>query len=121
MNGRVAPRRPAARCPWITGVRIEPDGGAAELMDISWSGARVRFSKRVRPGAGVTLVFEGSLKPSVVHSRVARCEVGGVGRNGLVQYYLGVVFNEPLSLPDEDLAPVQAAARVADSSVENRW
>jgi hypothetical protein len=123
MNDRVAPRRPADDCPWITGLRLSP-GGEASLVNISWSGLMARCPKRILPGTVVSVAIAGTFTPSVIKGRVARCEVGGIGKDGSIHYKVGIRFDDPVSLPDEDRAPDSelAAADVAPAPVvENRW
>lgn len=92
-------------------------------MDISWSGLKARSRVRIRPGTGVTVSFDSESLPKLVQGRVARCEVGGIGTDGLIHYNIGIVFNEPLSLPDDDDVPDGLAANQAaqEPLVENRW
>ena len=83
-----------------------------------------RCPKRLIPGVPVTVTVAGTFTPSVIKGRVARCEVGGIGKDGVIQYRIGVAFDEPVSLPDEDVAPVEAPAARAETlepTVENRW
>jgi hypothetical protein len=123
VSDRVAPRRVADECPWITGVRLS-QGGEAALVNISWSGLMARCPKRLLPGAAVTVTFSGTFSPSVVRGRVARCEVGGIGPDGSIHYKIGIGFDEPISLPDEDRAPTPEPELLETASqipVENRW
>jgi hypothetical protein len=123
MSDRVAGRRPAEQCPWITGLRLSP-GGEAALVNISWSGLMARCERRLLPGVSVTVTLAGTFTPAVVKGRVARCEVGGIGKNGAIHYKTGIAFDEPISLPDEDQAP-EAAPETVEAApepiVENRW
>jgi len=123
MSDRVAPRRPADQCPWITGLRLSP-GGEAALENISWSGLMARCQKRLAPGAVVSITVAGTFTPSIIKGRVARCEVGGIGQDGAIHYKIGIGFDEPVSLPDEDRVPTQepgSVQAVAEPAVENRW
>lgn len=123
MSDRVAPRRPAEACPWITGLRLSP-GGEATLENISWSGLMARCQKRLVPGSTVTVTVAGTFTPSVIKGHVARCEVGGIGKDGAIHYRIGIGFDEPVSLPDEDLAPAVDPGAVDATSeplIENRW
>jgi len=123
MNDRVAARRPAEECPWITGLRLS-SGGEATLINISWSGLMARCAKRLAPGVPVTVTVAGTFTPSVIKGRVARCEVGGIGKNGAIHYKIGIAFDEPISLPDEDQAPAAAPEPVEAAPqpvAENRW
>ncbi len=126
MNIRGAARRPAAKCPWITGIRLQPIDVAATLVDISWTGARVSCGVPLKPGSNVTVVLQGTLAPKCVHGRVARYEVGGIGEDHQILYIIGIVFDDPLILPHEDQAPVIGLDTVAVAAdpvleVENRW
>ena len=38
-----------------------------------------------------------------VAARVARCEVDGIGADGTIHYKIGIVFNKPIPLPEEEL------------------
>jgi hypothetical protein len=99
-------------------------GGEATLENISWSGLMARCSKRLIPGVPVTVTVAGTFTPSVLKGRVARCEVGGIGKDGVIQYKIGVAFDEPVSLPDEDVAPVEESAALTEAlepTIENRW
>lgn len=83
-----------------------------------------RCPKRLVPGVPVTVTVSGTFSPSVIKGRVARCEVGGIGKDGALQYRIGIAFDEPVSLPDEDRAPVdesEALAEALEAQVENRW
>jgi hypothetical protein len=121
MSDRVAPRFPAEQCPWITGLRLSP-GGEASLENISWSGLMARCQKRLISGTSVTITVAGTFTPNVIKGRVARCEVGGIGKDGAIHYKIGISFDEPVSLPDEDRAPGPAIVQVASEPVvENRW
>jgi hypothetical protein len=102
---RVASRRTADRCPFISAVRLAP-GGDVELVDVSVSGMLVRCARRAVPGAPLIVNFGGTLEVKSVAARVARCEVGGIGADGAIQYKIGVSFNKPIQLPEEELPEV---------------
>ena len=81
-----------------------------------------RCQKRLAPGVTVTITVAGTFTPSVIKGRVARCEVGGIGKDGVINYKIGIGFDEPVSLPDEDRAPGPAIVEAAsEPAVENRW
>ena len=83
-----------------------------------------RCQKRLVPGVPVTVTIAGTFTPSVIKGRVARCEVGGIGKDGAIHYKLGIVFDETVSLPDEDRDPAPEAPIVEgapESNLENRW
>ena len=121
MSDRVAPRRPAEECPSITGLRLSP-GGEAALGNISTSGLMARCHKRLAPGGAVTVTTMGTFTPVVIKGRVARCEVGGIGKDGAIHYKIGIVFDETVSLPDVDPAMEPRSVESApEPEVENRW
>ena len=83
-----------------------------------------RCDKRLAPGVPVTVTVAGTFTPSVIKGRVARCEVGGIGKNGAIHYKIGIAFDEPISLPDEDQPPAAAPEPVQaapEPVAENRW
>ena len=83
-----------------------------------------RCQKRLAFGASVTITVTGTFTPNVIKGRVARCEVGGIGTDGAINYKIGIGFDEPISLPDEDVAPAiesGAVEAVLEPAVENRW
>jgi hypothetical protein len=72
----------------------------------------------------VSVTIAGTFTPSVVKGRVARCEVGGIGKDGSIHYKLGIGFDEPISLPEEDRASVSEPETLdaqPEPPVENRW
>jgi len=83
-----------------------------------------RCQKRLAPGVTVTITVAGTFTPNVIKGRVARCEVGGIGKDGAINYKIGISFGEPVSLPDEDRAPAEGPGiveAVSEPTVENRW
>jgi hypothetical protein len=106
VNKRVASRRSAERCAFITGVRLAP-GGDVELVDISVSGMLIRGPRRAAPGAPLIATFAGALDVKSVAGRVARCEVAGIGADGAILYKIGISFNKPIALPEEELPEVE--------------
>jgi hypothetical protein len=84
-----------------------------------------RCQNRLLPGTAVSVTIAGTLTPSVIKGRVARCEVGGIGKDGSIHYKIGIGFDEPISLPDEDGAsapePETGEAQQSEPPVENRW
>jgi hypothetical protein len=121
---RVAHRRPAARVPSITGVRLSPGGGEASLVNISTSGALVRSTSRLLPGTPVTIVFEGSFTPASMKSKVVRCVVADICKPAGLSYHIGLAFNESIHFEDEPAETHQAAAPqsvVAAPILVNRW
>jgi hypothetical protein len=101
---RVALRRPAAVVPSITGLRLSPLGGKTVLVNISTSGALVRYDARLLLGTVVTVTFEGTFSPSSTKAWVARCAVAAI-ESGVVWYDIGISFNDPISLDDGLAAP----------------
>jgi hypothetical protein len=109
-------------------MRLTPIGGDATLLNMSWSGLLARCATRVAPGMAVKITFEGTFTPSTIDGRVARCEVAGIARNGAIQYNIGIAFNQPITLPDDEETlstdvPAAAAAGPSSSPVtlRNRW
>lgn len=122
---RVAPRCPPSLVPSITGLRLSPCGGEASLVNISASGALIRCSTRVLPRTALVIVFEGTLSPSSIKSRVARCLVADIDTEGVLWYHVGVVFDNPITLEGTSVAATQPAyAREAPrvpTALRNRW
>ena len=83
-----------------------------------------RCQKRLVHGAILTITVAGTFTPNVIKGRVARCEVGGIGKDGAINYKIGIRFDEPVSLPDEDYVPAAEPGiidAVSEPTVENRW
>jgi hypothetical protein len=83
-----------------------------------------RCQKRLVPGAAVTVSTAGTFTPAVIKGRVARCEVGGIGKDGAIHYKIGIVFDETVSLPDEGRDPATEPRPVEGSpepDLQNRW
>ena len=141
VEARSAPRIPASAVPTIKGVRLSPHGTEATLLNISASGALVECTSRIRLGTAVTTVFEGTFSPSTIEGRVARSTVANVSKKGVLQYHIGIAFNnriavgDPIVVPPAPVveaapaapnpqpeAPPQAASAVpAPPIVVNRW
>lgn len=122
---RVAPRCPPSLVPSITGLRLSPYGGEVSLVNISASGALIKCSTRVLPGTALVVVFEGTLSPSSIKSRVARCLVADIDTDGVLWYHVGVVFDNAITLEGTSVAAnqpahVREAARVP-TALRNRW
>ena len=79
-----------------------------------------RCHKRLAPGGPVTVTTMGTFTPSVIKGRVARCEVGGIGQDGAIHYKIGIVFDETVSLPEED-PELRLVESAPEPEVENRW
>ena len=96
----VAPRRPAASVPSITGLVISPPGVKANLVDISASGLLADAGVPVRIGQAVKITFEGTFDPPSAEARVVRSSVAAMTSAG-VRYHVGLSFNTPIALDDE--------------------
>jgi hypothetical protein len=144
IENRAAPRHPAAVVPGIVGLRLSPHGAAATLVNISGTGLLAVCGIRLKPGAAVTVLFEGSFTPTSATGRVVRCAVAAMGKDGGLHYHLGVSFDKqltidaPLALAPEPLpeaaapepepaaaepapVPMPVAAPSRAVVVRNRW
>src|SRR5262245_29951434 len=124
---RSALRVPADRVPSIEGVRISPGDEVSTLVNISTSGVLVECTSRPRPGSAVTVHFIGTFTPASVRGRVARTMVASLGKDGVLQYMVGVAFDSPIELEEPQAAPPEApqppaaAAPKVASRLHNRW
>jgi hypothetical protein len=100
VENRCAARRPASQVPSIAGLRLSPHGVIAALVNISGSGLLAESTIRLKTGSVVTVLFDGNFSPPSIASRVARCEVSGMGADGILRYHVGIAFNAPLALED---------------------
>jgi hypothetical protein len=100
VENRCAPRRPASQVPSIAGLRLSPHGAIASLVNISGSGLLAESTIRLKTGSAVTVLFDGNFSPTSIASRVARCEVSGMGADGILRYHVGIAFNGPLALDE---------------------
>jgi len=98
VEARNAPRVPASAVPGIKGVRLSPHGTEATLLNISASGALVECTSRIRLGTAVTTVFEGTFSPATIEGRVARSSVANVSKKGVLQYHIGIAFNNLIAI-----------------------
>ena len=111
------PRLAPTSVPGITCVRFLPQRTDATLVNISPSGLLVESVAKFQVGSSAAVLFEGGFTPSTVTGRVVRCEVAVMGRDGVLHYYIGIEFDDPLDLGDAaDPARPPASARV-----RNRW
>ena len=109
VEARNAPRVPASAVPGIKGVRLSPHGTEATLLNISASGALVECTSRIRLGTAVTTVFEGTFSPATIEGRVARSSVANVSKKGVLQYHIGIAFNNRIAIgvpPAVEQSPV---------------
>ena len=98
VEARNAPRLPASAVPGIKGVRLSPHGTEATLLNISASGILVECTSRIRLGTAVTTVFEGTFSPATIEGRVARSSVANVSKKGVLQYHIGIAFNNRIAI-----------------------
>jgi hypothetical protein len=122
---RTATRIPAARVPSIEAVRLSPGDMISTLVNISTSGALVECTAKPRPGSAVTVNFVGTFKPASVRGRVARTMVASLGKDGVLNYMVGIAFDEPIPL-EEHLADASPPMEPPDtpravSRLQNRW
>jgi hypothetical protein len=122
---RTATRIPAARIPSIEGVRLSPGDMIATLVNISTSGALVECTSKPRPGSAVTVNFVGTFNPVSVRGRVARTMVASLGKDGVLNYMVGIAFDQSIPL-EEHVADAAPAAQPPDiprvvSRLQNRW
>ena len=136
METRSAPRVPASALPSITGLRLSPHGGSCTLVNISATGLLADCGERVPTGSTVTITFEGTFSPHVLHGHVTRSSVSSMAQ-GRLRYHVGVAFSAPIALdfgpgalqeePEEAVAappPLQPEAGpggTAAPPVFNRW
>ena len=122
---RTATRIPAAHVPSIEAVRLSPGDMISTLVNISTSGALVECTAKPRPGSAVTVNFVGTFKPASVRGRVARTMVASLAKDGVLNYMVGIAFDQPIPL-EEQVADASPAMQPADtprvvSRLQNRW
>ena len=105
---RLAPRRPAAAVPAITGLRAVPPSAAAILINISTSGLLAECDQRLNVGTRLTIFFEGTFTPRSIEARIVRTAVSSISSDGRLRYVIGLAFSAPLPLEDEAAASVPA-------------
>jgi hypothetical protein len=124
---RSALRIPADHVPSIQGVRVSPGDEISTLVNISTSGVLVECTSRPRPGSAVTVHFLGSFTPALVRGRVARTMVASLGKAGVLHYMVGIAFDHPIEIDEQQAAPPEAPqpaeppAPKAVSRLQNRW
>jgi hypothetical protein len=91
--------------PSITGVRLSPHVSDATLLNISAGGVLIECASRVRLGACVTVIFEGTFSPASVEGRVARSCVANMGKNGILRYHVGIEFTNCIAIAEAPSAP----------------
>jgi hypothetical protein len=132
MSEPVARRYPASAFPGIQGIRLAPPGVAATLVNLSATGVLVECASRPLPGTLLTVHFAGTFSPAAIESRVVRCEVAGIAKDGSLRYHLGLAFSTRLALPDVSegdvearaaapSAPPLAPAAMSAPALRNRW
>jgi hypothetical protein len=107
----------------ITGLRINPPGAEAELVNMSPTGLLAESPAKQRVGTAVEVQFQGGFTPSSIAGHVVRCEVAIMGRDGLLRYHLGIEFDStiPLAAEDEEEEERDSAAPPPVRSIRNRW
>lgn len=119
VEARNAPRLPASAVPGIKGVRLSPHGTEARLLNISASGLLVECTSRIRLGTAVTTVLEGTFSPATIEGRVARSSVANVSKKGVLQYHIGIAFNNRIAIGvPAAVEPVLAAAATQPEAPE---
>ena len=127
MSRERAPRRYAPSAfPEIQGIRLEPGGASATLINLSVSGVLVESASRMVPGTSVTICFEGSFSLASIEGRVARCEVSGISADGSLRFYVAMAFSARITLaPDAESSSVKRAKESAAPAnapvLRNRW
>src|SRR5262249_35999352 len=122
---RTATRIPAARVPSIESVRLSPGDMVSTLVNISTSGVLVECTAKPRPGSAVTVHFVGTFKPATVRGRVARTMVASLGQDGVLNYMVGIAFDQSIAL-EEHLGDASQTVQPPDtprvvSRLQNRW
>ena len=129
VEGRSASRLQASLVPSITGVRLSPYGADATLLNISAGGVLVECTSRFRLGTVVTVVFDGTFSPSSVEGRIARSSVATVDKKGVLTYYVGIAFANPIALMEApatanqqlETPPQPGVATPVQAVLANRW
>lgn len=105
-----------SQAPGITGLRLSPYGADATLVNISASGVLAECALRLKVDSAVQVVFEGEFAVKSAAGRITRCEVAGMGSDGLIRYHVGIAFNEPIPFDAPAAAAGAAAAPVEPPS-----
>jgi len=114
---RSALRRPAALVPGITGLRISPHGIQAALVNISETGLLAECGERITTNSAVTVFFEGTFDPRSIEGRIARVSVSAMGRDGRLQYHVGIAFARLVDLKPHEVRPPEQEPAPAPSVV----
>ncbi|HXE79766.1 MAG TPA: PilZ domain-containing protein [Vicinamibacterales bacterium] len=102
----IEPRFPASAVPSITGVRLSP-GETVQLINISRTGVLVEGRTRFVPGTRVTVILEGTFRPSQIKGRIVRCQVSSI-HEGSLRYQSGIQFDKKLDAHPAELQDLQA-------------
>ena len=105
----------------ITGLRFLPDQAPGSLVNISQTGLLAETAMRCRVGGDITVAFEGGFEPETVTGRVARCEVAVMAPDGLLRYHVGVEFDSPLDLEDDEDTQQITTPAPRQAKKKNRW
>jgi len=130
-----ARRYAASAFPEIDGVRLNPSGAPATLVNLSATGALVECASRDLPGSALTIEFLGTFVPASIGGRVVRCDVSGIAADGSLRYRLGVAFDARIALANDveadgvpgaairpaDAGPVLPSAAASSPVPRNRW
>jgi hypothetical protein len=104
----------------ITGLRFLPENAPGVLVNISQTGVLAETALRCRVGGDITVAFEGGFVPATIKGRVARCEVAVMGPDGLLRYHVGVEFDTPLDVEDDE-ATQEIPVSAPRQAKKNRW
>ena len=74
-------------------VKLIP-GGAAELIDLSGTGALVETPMKLATGVPVTLSISGP-NPQRLAGRTVRCQVCAIHRDSTMTYQIAIAFDQP--------------------------
>jgi hypothetical protein len=133
---RPARRHPASAFPEIRGIRLEPLGAEASLVNLSATGILVETASRPALGTALTVIFDGTFDLASIGCRVVRCVVAGIAPDSTLRYHLGLAFTTRLALAqdaDDDAAPpavvpatepeleTAVASAVGAPVLRNRW
>ena len=77
-------------------VKLIP-GGAAELIDLSDSGALVETPMKLASGVPVTLCIGGA-NPQRLPGRTVRCQVCAIHRDSTMTYQIAINFDKPAAI-----------------------
>lgn len=112
-------------------VKLIP-GGAAELIDLSDTGALVETPMKLASGVPVTLCIGGA-NSQRLPGRTVRCQVCAIHRDSTMTYQIAISFDQPaaigtllaapaVSVPVEAVRPEAPAAGTAEAPEPvNEW